>query len=152
MSEEIVKKGVTISPENAAIEVDKALNYYDIDFDLIEDKDSKANLRKARSKLIKSVMGGRLEFIYENDPKGYSQLTVVQHLLSRKDGHDKEMRYREVDGLSKVQMKHCDDDDSMGKIQAMMGSLAGVGPKPMQKLRGVDLGLMESLGIVFLSV
>lgn len=145
-------KEPVINFKTAEEEVEKMFDYYGIDIEMIRDKDSRSNIERAKMKLVKAVTQGRLEFVYENDEGGYMQLTCVQHLISRKDGHEQDFRYKEVDGRSKIAMKHCGDDDTMGKIQAMMASLAGVTATSMQKVRGVDLGLMESLGMVFLSV
>lgn len=153
MSEkETVEKGSKISRKNAIVEVDKMFDYYSIDLNGIEDKDSKTSIVKVRSKLIRAVMDGRLEFDYGNDEKGYSSLKCIQHLVSRKDGHHKKMVYREVDGKSKVQMKNCGEEDAMGKLQAMMASLSDNDPPAMLKLRGKDLGLMENLAVLFLAV
>jgi len=55
------KREPVIELGNATEEVDQMFDYYGIDFDLISDKDTKSNLNRAKNKLIKAVMEGRLE-------------------------------------------------------------------------------------------
>lgn len=163
MSKEIVKltaleqhinaiRSEKISRENAEKGVDAALKYYRTPLDSITNKDKRTQVETARDKCVIAAMEGRLEFVLEPDDDGLMQLTTVQRLISRKDGHDQVIRYREIDGKAKKAMKACEDDDSMGKIQAMMASLAGVGPAVLEDMRGPDIGLAESLGMIFLSV
>lgn len=141
-----------ISRDTAEAGVDAALRFYRTSLDSITNKDKRTQVETARDKCVIAAMEGRLEFILESDKDGLLQLTTVQNLISRKDGHAEVMRYSEINGKAKKAMKACEDDDSMGKIQAMMASLAGVEPTVMEKMRGPDLGLLESLGMIFLSV
>jgi len=134
-----------ISEENATAQLQVLLDYYDIDFADFEDDKLRQAMTHASKKLVKAIQKGRLEIV-ESDG-----ITIRQH-LKNPSGEVSVLTYREVDGTSKVAMKSKGDGDNYGKIYAMMGSLSGLGDVAIQKLKGVDLALVENLGTLFLQV
>ena len=130
-----------LSKDSAKNELQKMLDYYEIDIDEIEDKKLKDAIKSGYDRLIKAVRLGRLEVKTDNEIK------VIQTLRN-----DTKIEYREIDGKAKVQMAGKKEDDYYGKSYALMGSLSGLGENAISQLKGVDLSLAEVLGMIFLSV
>jgi plasmid stabilization system protein ParE len=135
-------KEYVFSRKVAEQEIEKMLDYYEIDIDEIEDKDLKRAIRGSFDRLIKAVRLGRLEIKLEDGIK------IVQKL---RDGSTK-IEYREIDGVAKTAMAGKQDADYYGKSYALMGSLSNLGEAAIKKLKGPDLSLVEVLGMIFLSV
>lgn len=131
-----------LTKENAKNELKKMFDYYEIDLDDIDDKNLKHALNGAYDRLIKSVRHGRLEIKIENG------IQVLQKLRSNSE----KITYREIDGTAKMAMAGKAEDDYYGKSYALMGSLSGLGEAAIKQLKGVDLSLVEVLGMVFLLV
>jgi hypothetical protein len=137
-----IKPKYILSKSAAKNELQKMLDYYEIDIDDIEDKKMKASIKQGYDRLIKAVRYGRLEIKIEDG------ITVIQKL---KSGNET-LEYREIDGTAKTEMAGKQEDDYYGKSYALMGSLSGMGETAIKKLKGVDLSLVEVLGMIFLSV
>ena len=137
-----MKKDYLLSKKNAELELEKMLDYYEIDIDDIEDKDLKKAIKAGYDRLVKAVRLGRLEIKLDDGIK------VIQKL---RDGSEK-LEYREIDGVAKTEMAGKQESDYYGKSYALMGSLSGVGEAGIKKLKSVDLSLAEVLGLIFLSV
>ena len=131
-----------MTKENAKNELNKMLDYYEFEISEIEDERAKLAIEQGYNRLIKAVRLGRLEI------KIVDGIKIVQKL---KDGN-KEIEYREIDGIAKMEMAGKKEDDLYGKAYALMGSLSGLGENYIKKLKGVDLSLTEVLGLIFLSV
>lgn len=129
-----------ISIQVATDQFQEIVDHYDIDLDDLGEN-QKAAIEKAQKKIISSIMAGRLELMVGDDFK----------LLQRcKSGAV--LTYRELDGKAKAAMGSRGENDNHGKIYAMMGSLSDVGYNGIAALKGSDLALAESLGLVFLVV
>lgn len=140
-----------VSRENAEAAVDEFFEYYEIDPE-DEEADGKNQLIKAKKKIIKSVMAGRLEFKLETDKKGVEKMIVYQHLKTPFSNGTTMFRYRNMSGQAKTAMKSAGDNDSAGKIQSLMGYLSGTSSSIIADMQDVDYSMAESLGIVFLSL
>jgi hypothetical protein len=138
----IEKKEYKISKKNAKETLQNMFDYYEIDIDEIEDKDLKKAILQGYDRLVKATMLGRIEIKIEDG------IQVIQKL---KNGTDV-LTYREIDGVAKTEMSGKAPDDYYGKSYALMGSLSGLGESAIKKLKGVDLSLVEVLGMIFLSV
>ena len=133
-----------ISLEVAENQVQELFDYYDIDVDDIDDEDQKSNLFTARKKAIRAVQQGRL-IIEEKE----GSLKVTQ-VLSKPPGDIDRLEYREIDGKSKIGLKNKKKNDGFGRIYTLLGSLAGLSETAIAALKGKDMGLAESLGLIFL--
>ena len=143
MSEEIKKPDgkYKLSKESALNELNKMLDYYEIDIEEIEDEQLKAGINAAMGRAIKAVRLGRLQVKVENG------IEVIQTTRS-----GEVIKYREIDGEAKTSMAGKKSDDHYGKSYALMGSLSGLGESAIKKMKGVDLSLVEVLGMIFLAV
>jgi Glu-tRNA(Gln) amidotransferase subunit E-like FAD-binding protein len=143
----ILKRGkmedkYSLSKESAQAELRKMLDYYEIDIDEIEDKELKKAIKAGYDRLIKAVRLERLQVVTENGIK------IIQTLKS----NGSTVEYREIDGKSKMAMAGKDEKDYYGKSYALMGSLSGLGENVISNMKGVDLSLVETLGMIFLAV
>jgi len=138
--------GKKLSKEMAAEQVAKLFDYYEIDPDDYEDGDQRTAIRAARNKLTRGVMNHRVEIT------GDEVIKVVQTLKKPigKDEPITALDYREVDARSKVGAK--EDDDDRTRLYMFLGNLSEVGLSNILKLKGVDLGIAETLGTIFLQV
>ena len=132
-----------LSEESASKEVQKILDYYDIDIDKDFDAEYKKIFEQSIAKAIKAVRLGRLSV--KVDDNGIS---ITQSLKNGKTS----LTYREIDGRAKLATATVGKDDSFGKIYEIMGSLSGLGSSAIAEMKGVDLSLCECLGTIFLSV
>jgi hypothetical protein len=135
------KEKLILSEKSAKENLQQMLDYYEIDIDDIDDKDTRKAVSSSLKKIIKSIMKGRLEIKIEEE------FQVIQYT---KNGE--KIIYREIDGISKSAMASKGDNDYNGKCYALMGSLSGLGESAIRSLKGVDLSLTEVLGVVFLQV
>jgi hypothetical protein len=148
-----LKEGCVLSRERAEEIVDQLFDYYMIDFDDYNERDEQeadtlGSLKSARRVLVKAVERGLIEHKIEPDNKQINRMVVYQHRMI--DGAPT-IRYDEFGGKALVQMKHVSDKDHVGKIHAVMGSLAGIGRASMEALHGFEHKIMQNLGTVFLA-
>lgn len=136
------KKEYLLSEKVARQELDKMLDYYEIDLDEIEEKELKKAIKAGYDRLVKAVRLGRLTFEITDGIK------VIQTLRTTGE----KIEYREIDGKAKSAMAGKKDTDFYGKSYALMGNLCDVGETGILKLKSVDLSLVEVLGLIFLSV
>ena len=120
--------------------VKKIFDYYEIEVDSIEDKEQKKFIQQNFDRLIKSARLGRLEVDTTDGIK------IKQHLRDS----DTVIQYKEIDGYAKKAMAGKDPNDFYGRIYAVLGSTSELGEAAISKLKGVDLGLAEVLGAIFL--
>lgn len=130
-----------LSKESAKNELKKMLDYYEIDIDEIEDEQLKNVILQGYDRMIKAVRLGRLQVKLENG------IEIIQTLRN-----GTVIKYREIDGEAKAQMAGKKPDDMYGKSYALMGALSEEGESAIKKLKGVDLSLVEVLGMIFLAV
>lgn len=138
-----------VSRETAEAAVDEFFDYYEID-PSDEDDDLKGQLVKAKRRLVKAAMAGRLEFKEEANKKGVSEMVVYQHLKKPLANGTDTFRYREMGGRAKTAMKGASDNDMAGKMQSLLGYLSGTSAGIIADMQGVDYSLAESLSLVFL--
>jgi len=136
-----MKHDYILGKKAAENELEKMLDYYEIDIDEIEDKDLKRAIKQGYDRLIKAVRLGRLEVKLEDGIK------VIQKTRS-----GTVIEYEEIDGNAKTAMAGKQEGDYYGKSYALMGSLSKLGESAIKQLKGVDLSLVEVLGMIFLSV
>lgn len=139
-----------IDPKRAGEIVQEFFNYYEIDLDDLDD-DSQAQMLKAQKRLIKSVRLGRLEFnLVPSKKTGLDEMIITQHLKRPFANGIAVIHYGEIGGRAKVAMKGAVENDTAGKMQCLMGALAGMSRGIMSDLTGPDYSLMESLSAIFL--
>lgn len=138
----IDKEKYILAKQAAKNELEKMLDYYEIDIDEIEDKELKKAIQQGYARLVKAVRLGRLEIKLEDG------IQIIQTLRDKSE----KITYREINGTAKTEMAGKQADDYYGKSYALMGSLSGLGEGAIKKLKSVDLSLAEVLGLIFLSV
>jgi hypothetical protein len=146
---EMAKHKPKFGPDRAEEIVGEFFDYYEIDPDDEED-DTRSQLLKAKRKLIKAVMAGRLEFKQEPNKKGIEEMHVIQHLKKPFANGTDRFIYKEMGGRAKTAMKGASDNDIAGKMQSLMGYLSGTSAGVIADMQGADYSLAESLSLVFL--
>lgn len=143
--------GPTLSDESAEGIVQKFLAYYDIDLDdpSVDDAEMRGVKTSAR-KMKRAIMRGDLEILEDGD-----NLVIDLHLRKPPKKVDKTIRFRELDGKAKSAMKEIKGEyDHHGRVYALMANLShgALSLIKARELQSVDLGLVESIGILFLQV
>lgn len=136
-----IEKVRIISEESAIEEIKKFCKRYDIDTEPI-DGEINENLERTLDALTEYVSLGYLEFAED--------FTIIQH-LQYPPGDVKTVEYKKITGKLKRAMDGYSEDENNGKVQALMGAASGVGIEGIEKLKGVDLKVVEALGVAFLS-
>jgi len=134
----------TISDEGSQEQIDALKDYYGIDIDDLPDS-VKGAIESSFAKMKRAIMNGRLEIEVNEET-----ILVHQTLQRPPAGAPNPLVYKEVSGSAKIAIK--DDSTDHGKVYAFLGALSGEGAGVIQKLKGKDLSLAESLGCVFLQV
>lgn len=140
MSEETKEKKI-LSVQSAKAELNKMMDYYEIEIDEIEDETLKKAIRQGYDRAIKAVRRGRLQVKIEDGIK------IIQ-----KTKNGTEITYREIDGEAKTAMDSYPADAMYKRAYALLGSLSELGEAAIKKMKGVDLSLAEILGLLFLAV
>ncbi len=135
-----------VSEEVAEEQLEIFMDYYDIDIESIDHKEIQAGLKLSASKAMRAIRKGKLSIELDGDA------IKVTQTFRNKEGVDDTIDYAVIAGRHKVAMKDKTDTDNYGKIYALMGSLSGLGEKAIQSLKGADIGLVESLGGLYLQV
>jgi hypothetical protein len=138
---------LTISEEPAAKAFESLCEFYDIDFEDIEDESVRTSLESAKKKIVRAIRKGRIEI---KDEDGVP--IIYQHIARPIKNIDSPIRYRELDGRSKIAMKDTKSTDLHGKLYSFMGGLSGLGQAKIALLKGVDISLVECFGLFFLQV
>lgn len=133
---------MNISEEVARDQFQEFLDYYDLDPSVMPE-DQRAAFESSASRIIKAVRSGKLEF---------GQDGTVKQFLKKPVGEVSEIKYEELSGMHKVAMKSKKGEDHYGRMYALLGSLSGLGEMGIMKLKGADLSVAESVGIIFLQV
>lgn len=142
-----------ISEESAQAQLELFTEWYGIDLDemLAEaDPKTKGAVNLAKAKVIKALRWGALEFKELSDNDGPT--LIVEQNLMRPIGALDKIVYQEVSGLARASMK---SDDSVNDTARMYQFLAVLSKQDMftfHKLRGADIGVVDSLGFLFLMV
>jgi hypothetical protein len=130
-----------LSLDSAKKEINRMMDYYEIEIDEIEDETLKNAIQQGYGRAIKAIRRGRLEVIIEDGIK------VIQET---KNGT--KIEYREIDGEAKTAMDSYPAEAIYKRAYALLGSLSGLGEGVIKKMKGVDLSLAEVLGLIFLAV
>jgi len=133
-----------ISEERATEILNEFFDWYNFDVDVIDDEDTKPTLRTSILKMKRAIRQGLLEVEVTDT------ITITQNLKHEIPTVGKELKYKEIDGSSKVGIK--DSSQSVAKVYMFLGALCGEGLEVIQKLKGPDLSLAEALGFVFLQI
>lgn len=135
-----------ISEEAAEEQVKLLLSFYDI---YLEDmhEDAAAGVDGAIKKIERAIRRGSVSI--ELDA---GSLVVKQNLDHAPEGVEATLRYGEVGGRAKKAMRVCKDGDTYGRIYVLMAALCGLEESKFLSLRGKDLGIVHSLGLLFLQV
>lgn len=136
-----VEKKRKISEENAVVEVQKFCERYDLDTEPVEGEINKA-LESFLDSVTEYVSLGYLEF-------NHDKFEITQHLQDP-PGDVKELVYGQIGGAQKRAMDGYGSDEHYGKVYALMGSACGL-EEAIEKLKGVDLKVVEALGLAFLA-
>ena len=131
-----------ISEDSAIEQLDYFLEYYDMDLSALPEEQAIA-VESAKTQIIRAIRIGNLEI---------SSGAEIAQRLKNPAGDVKSLTYGELTGNSKLAMKNKAQTDNYGRIYALLGSLSGVGEGGIAKLRGADLSLAESIGILFLQI
>ncbi len=145
-----------ISKENAEAQLQLLLDYYLIDVEDVQKSDEfykrKDDLEEAKKtscdRLLKYIQHGLIEITTENG------LTVTQRLRTPIGEMDR-ITYGIISGKDQREMRHAkDDNDHVGKIFCLMGALGKVpgGANTIAKMSGPDIGALQCLGMIFLTV
>jgi hypothetical protein len=145
------RAAVVVSEESAEQAVDEFLAYYEIDLEG-EEEATRAQLLRAKRRMVKGVMLGRLEFKLETDKRGNVEQIVYQNLAKPLGQGLAQFRYREISGKAKTAMKGTSSEDMSGRMQLLLGALSGTSASIVAEMTGVDYSLAESLCLLFLSV
>ena len=117
------------------------LNYYDIDVDSIEDKNTKQNTETVFNKIIRFIRSEKIHIKVEDG------VVVTQNLQSKQT-----LVYKGVTAENKISMDGYDEKDHYKRMYALLGSLSGVGKSAILDLQGQDMSAAECIGFVFLQV
>ena len=128
-----------LSTEAAQDQFELFTDYYELELsgDMAE---------SARDAIIKAVRLGRVT-IAEADGK----LSVTQ-VFKNPPGDVSEIEWVEISGKHKMAMDGCKDTEVYARAYRLAGALTGMGEAGIKNLRGPDLSVAESLGVLFLLV
>lgn len=129
-----------LSTESAEAELDKLLEYYEIDIDDLP-PESISGIEAVLKKMVKFIRLGRLEIKTEDG---------IQCIQTLRDS-ETAITYKELTGKAKTAMGTKETTDQHGRIFALLGALSD-GEAVILKLKGPDLSLAECLGGLFLLV
>lgn len=133
-----------ISEEAAEAQIQKILDFYDLDKDdLVNDEQIKL-YEVSVKRLIKPIRRGDLVI---SDEDG---LKIVQHL--RRSTGEQSLEYAELSGKNKIAMEKQKDQEIYGKIYSLVASLTNKSNADIASLKGRDISTVECLGMLFLQV
>lgn len=133
-----------LSEENATSCLMELVGYYAIDIDGIEKKDLQDTVEDTANKLLQYY---RLGLIENKRDKG--QFEIVHH-LKHPIGEVTELVYAEMTARAKRATDGFDQNDRYARAFAMMEYLSGSPKGTIDRLRGVDLAIVENLSLFLL--
>lgn len=144
-----------ISKEIAQEQLDVLLDYYLVDLEDVDQTegfyrkkdDTEEAKRSFCKRILRYIQHGLVEISSEEG------LTVIQRLRNPV-GDITQISYKTLDGKAQTQMKHASDNDYAGKILCLMGALSQIpgGATTLAKCSGPDAGVIQCLGLFFLTV
>lgn len=137
-----IEKKRVISEENAVAQVIKFCEKYDLDVEPEEGEINEA-LDSFLSAITEYVSLGYLSFDLE-------KMEITQKLQDP-PADVAELVYQKIGGRQKRAMDGFGSDEHYAKVYALMGSACGMDGNAIQKLSGVDIKVVEALGLAFLA-
>ena len=138
------KKELLLSEESAREQILEMLEFYDIDVERNEVEDAAGkSVENTLDNLTTYVRQGVLS-VGRNAATGRLEVT---HTLSGGEV----LIYGEINAKAKLAMEKFDSKAGYSRTYAFMGSLCGLGKGAIEKLPAIDLGVVEVLGLVFMS-
>jgi len=138
------KTDYQISEESALAQVMQFVTYYAIDIDGISDAETRAAVEMAGNKLVEFCRMGLLEITLEN-----GDLKIKQN-LKRPPGEVAQITYGVIRGDAKLATDGFAANDRYKRSYAMMERLSDSISGTIKQLQGVDLAVVENLGLFFL--
>ena len=127
-------------------------DWYDIDEeDYKDEEDGERSFNQAKRKIIKAICKGYVELVKKTNKLGDEVLNVKQNFKFKYHKVGTNITYREVNGKSKTAVKSNKDGDFQ-KMYKFLAALSGEDEEVILRLKGIDNGLSESLGYLFLQV
>ena len=136
----VESKGISKEAAEEQLEIFK--DYYEIDEEYFVPETAMI-MNQRLAEVNKAIRKGRLEI------SNAGGLKIKQRLRNTTNGVD-ELNYSVLTGKAKVQMDKSDGAHS--RNYTLMSSLANEPYATFEKLEGVDMSLVESLGALFLAV
>lgn len=149
----MAKKELRLSEESAKAQLELFLDWYGMDYEEMFGSDSTAPeaAKEAVSKRIfKRLRQGYFE-VKEEESKGEMTLVVVQHLDKPVHGK-KELKYKEIKGSHRSSVKVSQGENETAQMYHFLGAVTGEGKSFFDSLRGVDIGVADMIGYLFLLV
>ena len=146
-----------ISDEVAKQQLDLLCDWYGLDLEELEDALSSGDEDESRAvqyitkKLIKAIRQGAVEVQERELKDGGPTLVVVQTLRFPAAG-ETEIVYNEVTGASRANIKVTKGMNHRAEQYQFLAALAKIPASVFLKLRGSDIGVVDSLGFLFLQV
>ena len=132
------EKNYKLSEDSAKLELQKLIDHYECDMDLIPE-DGEDAAEQVVNLLISAIRQGKLEIDDKNTDKG---LSVIQHL---KNGDS--LVYRELHGNDKTKIP--DKMDAQMCLYTLAGILCGLGTDCVLKLPSSDLKVAAAISGFF---
>jgi len=132
-------KKYKVSKETAAAEAERLFDFYDVPLD--DDSDNiKANFKK----IERNIRLGVIELFETEDG------LCVKQTLRKPTKKFSEIKYGVVCGKTKLATKNTGTEDPYSAMYSMLASLSGNNIADFMDVKAPDLGLCESLALVFL--
>jgi len=132
-----------LSDDSAKKQLDLLLEYYDIEKDDIEIEEGPEAMQTLLNGLIRAIRKGRIEVVEQAGE------LIVRQNLKHPPGEMEMLEYGVVGQKARMAMDKIKDSRAQERMCAFMGSLAGLPPSALTKLKGVDMGTMNRLATVF---
>jgi len=151
-SERAGNPNYVIQEETAAEIWDDILDWYDIEEkDYIDGEKLDRAYSTARKKIIRGICKGYVEVLKEENKLGDEVMLIKQNFKNKYHKLASSVTYSEVNGRAKKAIRSGQDGD-FTMMYKFLGSLCAEGEQNIEKLRGIDNGICESLGYLFLQV
>ena len=136
------KQEYKLGEEAALDNLGLLLERYRIDVEKIRDDDERRSFESVLERTTEHIRLGLVEVKISE-----GKLIVAQHLAS-----GSVLEYQEIGCSAKRMTDGYKSDERYAMICALMGSLSGIGEAGIEKLKGIDMSVMECLGAIFLKV
>lgn len=128
-----------ISEETSQRETQRLFDFYDVVVD-----DMTPGVDQAFAKIKRAIASGRVELFETEDG------LCVRQKLTKPTRKIHTIEYGVVSGKTKLATKNVGTDDPFTMMYAILASLGGLNPADFLEVKAPDIGLCESLALVFL--